>query len=339
VLFRSHKIMGNLLETPKVEKVDCELYTTSTNLDCGGVGMQGWRVEMEDAHIMTDLPSLPSHTLLAVFDGHGGAGSAIFAGHNFVKILEDTSKYKEYLAAKDPSKIQILGDALRQAFLNADVYLKEKQAASHGVDSSGCTSVVAIITPLYIICANAGDSRCVMGTGQTTKPLSEDHKPTDEGEQKRIESAGGTVSWKRVDGDLAVSRALGDFQYKNRPDLPAQDQKVTCYPDVTIHERDDSDDVLILACDGVWDVMSSQDCVELVREILLGGETDMKLVAEEVVDTALNKGSRDNISAVVVILPGATIGPIEGGGVLARRAQRDIENPPSSSPLEDLYKK
>jgi serine/threonine protein phosphatase PrpC len=65
-----------------------------------------------------------------------------------------------------------------------------------------------------------------MGTGGTTKPLSEDHKPTDEGEKNRIEAAGGTVSWKRVDGDLAVSRALGDFQYKTRPDLPAEQQKV-----------------------------------------------------------------------------------------------------------------
>jgi serine/threonine protein phosphatase PrpC len=142
-----------------------------------------------------------------------------------VQILEDTAQYKQYVAAKDPSQINLLGEALRQAFLTADELLREDQE-SGASDRSGCTSVVACITPSYIICANAGDSRCVMGTGGGTKPLSEDHKPNDEGEKKRIEAAGGVVSWKRVDGDLAVSRALGDFQYKTRPDLPAEQQKV-----------------------------------------------------------------------------------------------------------------
>ena len=66
--------------------------------------------------------------------------------------------------------------------------------------------------------------------------------------------------------------------------------QVTCDPDITIHQRTPSDDVLILGCDGVWDVMSSQDCVELAREILAGGESNMQLVAEEIVDTSMNKG-------------------------------------------------
>lgn len=142
-----------------------------------------------------------------------------------VQILEETAQYQQYLTAKDPSKIELLGAAMRQAFLNADEQLREHQD-SGASDRSGCTSVVACVTPNFIICANAGDSRCVMGTGGITKPLSEDHKPTDEGEKMRIEAAGGSVSWKRVDGDLAVSRALGDFQYKTRSDLPAEQQKV-----------------------------------------------------------------------------------------------------------------
>lgn len=73
-------------------------------------------------------------------------------------------------------------------------------------DTSGCTAVCAIVSPKHVVCANAGDSRCVIGTGGTTIPLSEDHKPQDEIEKNRIEAAGGTIQWKRVDGDLAVSR-------------------------------------------------------------------------------------------------------------------------------------
>ncbi len=108
--------------------------------------------------------------------------------------------------------------------------MKHHQSKSQD-DVSGCTSVTAIvITPSYIICANAGDSRCVMGTENTAKPLSEVHKPYSGIEKKRIENAGGFVQWNSVDGDLAVSRALGDFSYKNRPDFHAQHQKVIVNP-------------------------------------------------------------------------------------------------------------
>ena len=157
--------------------------------------------------------------------GHGGSGAAIYAGKHMVRILEESEAYKQYVSLQDPSKIDLLGEGLRQAFLSADEQLRAYQDEETS-DHSGCTAVVACVTPNYIICANAGDSRCVMGTGGGTKPLSEDHKPTDEGERKRIEDAGGSVSWKRVDGDLAVSRALGDFQYKRRGDLIAEQQKV-----------------------------------------------------------------------------------------------------------------
>lgn len=65
---------------------------------------------------------------------------------------------------------------------------------------------------------------------------------------------------------------------------------MTCFPDIQVWTRTSTDELLVLGCDGVWDVMSSLEGAELVREILLSGETDMELVAEEVVDVALQKG-------------------------------------------------
>ena len=79
------------------------------------------------------------------------------------------------------------------------------------------------------MCANIGDSRCVIGTNKLAKAMSEDHKPDNELEQRRIELAGGTVQWKRVDGDLGVARAFGDFRFKNRSDLGPTEQKVTTF--------------------------------------------------------------------------------------------------------------
>ena len=257
-----------------------------------------------------------------VNNSHGGSGSAIFAESNMIEHIERTEEWKEYLNS-DAQNLELLSAALRKAFLDIDQALLIHQNNSNGTDVSGCTSVTCMITPTHIVCANAGDSRSVCGVGETVFAMSEDHKPSDEKERLRIENAGGHVQWKRVNGDLAVSRAFGDFQYKNRDDLPPEEQKVSCFPDIKIKERLPTDDVLILACDGLWDVMTNDEAIALCREIYQSGESSIELVAEEMVDVALIKGSKDNISAVVVQLPGATIGSASNGGVLKRRELRE----------------
>ena len=93
-----------------------------------------------------------------------------------------------------------------------------------------------------------------------------------------------------MDGDLAVSRALGDFDYKKRTDLGPQQQKVSCFPEIKIVERTTRDDVLLLACDGLWDVYSSEDAIAEVRSLFMAGEHNIGLVAEEMVDASMAKG-------------------------------------------------
>lgn len=97
---------------------------------------------------------------------------------------------------------------------------------------------------------NAGDSRSVLGIKGRAKPLSFDHKPQNEGEKARICAAGGFVDFGRVNGNLALSRAIGDFEFKKSADLPPEQQIVTAYPDVTVHEISDDDEFLVIACDG-----------------------------------------------------------------------------------------
>lgn len=82
------------------------------------------------------------------------------------------------------------------------------------LEGSGTTASTVMITPTHIICANAGDSRSILVTEDRVVELSKDHKPSNDTELQRIRLAGGSVALGRVDGDLAVSRALGDFQYK-----------------------------------------------------------------------------------------------------------------------------
>jgi len=237
---------------------------------------------------------------------------------------------------------------------------------------SGTTACIVVITPDSLVCANAGDSRAVFSRrtngGDKSMParqaiaLSYDHKPDDEAEERRIRAAGGYVAGGRVEGDLAVSRGLGDFRFKSMAvvlnntqlfpttattttssndtdemdnqdshEFQPGDQKVSPIPDILVHSRNhDIDEFVIVACDGIWDVRTNQECVMEVATMFQEGETNMGLICEELLDTCLRLGSKDNMTAIVVKLPGQKTGVAataaaggNTGGVMGRRRQRE----------------
>merc|ERR1712098_135313 len=132
-------------------------------------------------------------------------------------------------------------------------------------EMAGCTAITVFMAGKELWCANAGDSRCVAGIGGVARPLSTDHKPMDVKERERIEAAGGWVEFNRVNGNLALSRALGDFVFKKNEKKSAEEQIVTAMPDVTEERITPDHEFLILACDGIWDVLSNQEVVDFVR--------------------------------------------------------------------------
>lgn len=319
--------MGTLLDKPEIDKTtECE--AGKNGLEFGASAMQGWRVEMEDAHtIVSSCEGLEGHSFVAVYDGHAGSLCAEYAGTHMMRHITDTADYKAYAEStvKDTKKLE---SALYDAFLAADRSVKVEQDARK--NHSGCTAVVAFITPTHVVMAHAGDSRAVLASGGKVALATEDHKPYNPAEEERIQKAGGCVSMKRVDGDLAVSRALGDFQYKDEA-LPPEECKVTAAPDTkSILRIPSEDEFLIVACDGIWDVMSDQDCTQAVREIFLEGENNVGLVCEEILDMCLIKGSRDNMSSVLVTFP-ALKKSKAGDGVRGRRAQRAADDSESNA--------
>jgi serine/threonine protein phosphatase PrpC len=263
------------------------------------------------------------------------------------------------------------------------------------VGDSGTTVCVVLITPELIVCANAGDSRSVLGReGQQAVPLSFDHKPDDESEAERIRAAGGYVAMGRVEGDLAVSRGLGDYRFKNiasvmstpstgvaaaamngmRPLVTANDvtmkpseQKVSPVPDIVVVSRDNEQErFIVVACDGIFDVMTNRDLVEVTDKMFREGEGDLGLVCEEVgrsigrcvlvlkidfrflthlcpcflspsqlCDIALARGSKDNMTVVTIQFTGQEIGP--GGGISARRELRNKVGSQSSNNVPAKY--
>jgi serine/threonine protein phosphatase PrpC len=104
---------------------------------------------------------------------------------------------------------------------------------------------------LYI--ANAGDSRSVLGRGGKAFALSLDHKPDDEIELKRIQKAGSIVTDGRVDGNLNLSRSLGDLKYKINKSLKPEEWPITANPDVKVVDILPEDDFIVLGCDGIWE--------------------------------------------------------------------------------------
>ncbi|KAI4289097.1 MAG: hypothetical protein L6R35_001643 [Caloplaca aegaea] len=298
--------MGQTLSEPVVEKISDD--GQDDRVAFGVSAMQGWRISMEDAHAaVLDLQAedlekdfeaaTPEKRLsfFGVYDGHGGDRVALFAGENIHKILAKQEAFKK-------------GDyeqALKDGFLATDRAILNNPKYEEEV--SGCTASVGLISKTTIYVANAGDSRSVLGVKGRAKPLSFDHKPQNEGEKARICAAGGFVDFGRVNGNLALSRAIGDFEFKKSADLSPEQQIVTAFPDVVAHNISDDDEFLVIACDGIWDCQSSQAVVEFVRRGIAEKQTLSK-ICENMMDNCLSPSSEtggvgcDNMTMVVVAL-------------------------------------
>ncbi|KAL6779395.1 hypothetical protein ACKKBG_A12165 [Auxenochlorella protothecoides x Auxenochlorella symbiontica] len=173
--------------------------------------------------------------------------------------------------------------------------------------TAGCTAVCALVKAGVLTVANAGDSRCVLSRGGVALAMTQDHKPDDPAEYARIINAGGFVADGRVNGSLNLSRALGDMEYKQSKEMGPEHQAVTAVPEVRTETLQAGDEFLILACDGIWDVLTVQEAVDFARERLLSGKTPRE-VCEAMCDHCLapdtdncGKGC-DNMSVIVVVL-------------------------------------
>jgi serine/threonine protein phosphatase PrpC len=281
--------------------------------------MQGWRLTMEDADVAVgDMGAdFSGSAFFGVFDGHGGSAVAEFASKHLPG---------EVLAkgAAHPA------DALAAAFASVDERIRsdlQNSADTLGdaavsriprnlADHVGCTANVCLVSKEFITCANAGDSRAVLCRAGKAVPLSVDHKPNDPAERERIHNAGGFVQCTgrgpithyRVNGNLNLSRSLGDFQYKRRKDLGHEAQIITCAPECKVLGRGAQDEFIILACDGIWDVLSSQDAVDFIRPRLQHC-TEISSITQSLLNRCLASSPKlslgvgcDNMTCVIVDL-------------------------------------
>ena len=318
---------------------------------------------------------LPDHALFAVFDGHGTSFASEYASDHFVstfcnqqsfveyskRLLDDTpkksrSRPKKCNTPKHINDTELLQDAIESTMLLIDAQMLEKMNrikekndisidGEFDVSDSGTTAIIILLTPDHIICANLGDSRAMLkrgdkGNAHSTMSLSTDHKPSNEGEGARICKAGGIVLGGKIDARLAVSRGLGDFDFKHQQSIieaatildksdttpsddyvKPEDQMVSPVPETIVLPRDDANDkFLVLATDGIWDVVSNDKCANLISSIFEEGEQNVALACEELLDHCYAKGSLDNMTAILIRFASQEIGC--GGGIMMRRKLR-----------------
>ncbi|KAL4452740.1 hypothetical protein ABPG75_008402 [Micractinium tetrahymenae] len=350
--------MGQYLATPVTDK---EVAAGSHGrLHYGISAQQGWRKNMEDAHIAHHLND-ECH-IFGVFDGHGGPEVARFCSKRMPGELVGCpgfveGRYEEGLkqvfhrmdelmrSREGLSELEVLrreceggkageGDGDGEDtydMLRKLVQLQRMSAGQNGngqgegepgaegaaslqpelTVQAGCTAVVALLVKDHLYVANAGDSRAVLCRGGKAVAMSEDHKPAAPDERARIMAAGGFLSEiggiTRVNGNLNLSRAIGDLRYKMNSELEPKDQIITAEPDVAVQRLVPEDRFLVLACDGIWDVMNNQQVVDFVAERLAKGEQP-EVISSQLLDGCLASDPReargigcDNMTAAIVV--------------------------------------
>ncbi|XP_019161909.1 PREDICTED: probable protein phosphatase 2C 50 [Ipomoea nil] len=261
------------------------------------------------------LSHLTAH-LFGVYDGHGGSQVANYCRDRIhAALAEELEIVMGEL--NDENAKHNCQEQWTRAFSNCFLKVDAEVGGQGGhepvaPETVGTTAVVAIVCSSHIIVANCGDSRAVLCRGKEPMALSVDHKPNREDEYARIEAAGGKViQWNghRVFGVLAMSRSIGD-RYLKPWIIPD--------PEVMFIPRTKDDDCLILASDGLWDVMTNEEVCDLARKRILqwhrkygmtlpsergeGTDPAAQSAAEYLSNRALQKGSKDNITVIVVDL-------------------------------------
>lgn len=296
-----HSISTATLLTPRVTDFDLGIFGVKSTSDgkseytpmirSGSCAEKGPKEYMEDEHICIDnllehldrtegFPSLGA--FYGVFDGHGGTDAACYVRKNILKFI-----------LEDPQFPGCLKKAIRNAYMKADQAFAENSTVDI---SSGTTALTTLVFGRMMVVANAGDCRSVLCKRGKAIELSNDHKPNSITEKHRIEQLGGIIYDGYLNGQLSVSRALGDWHMKGPKGSACP---LSAEPELQEILLTEDDEFLVMGCDGLWDVMSSQCAVTIARKELMI-HNDPERCSRELVREALKRSTCDNLTVIVV---------------------------------------
>ncbi|CAF1204422.1 unnamed protein product [Didymodactylos carnosus] len=304
---RKSRNQSLLLERPMKDK---ELeHGKHENIEFAFGSMQGYRLSNEDMHkhlLEFDNQFWKLWSYFSIFDGHNGIDAAKHACDRLDKQLLTSLNHlltKHDNSSYDSSEsinfdIEEFKSAIKETYYKLDEELR-----SVIQDQSGSACITCLIGPEQIYLVNIGDSRALLVSKdghilRTTK----DHKPDDEEELKRIEDAGGKVQRNtgdvpRVENLLAITRVLGDFILSKEIVPPMAD--IIEYPRSSDEERVE---FIVLACDGVFDVMTNEDVGQFIIKHLKQKSSNLKKLCVQLLDECLKRNSTDNMSVYIIRL-------------------------------------
>jgi protein phosphatase 2C family protein 2/3 len=188
-------------------------------------------------------------------------------------------------------------DAVKSAFLRLDDAFAKACSVDHDL-SSGTTALTALLSGRNLLVANAGDCRAVLCRRGKAVEMSRDHKPECLKEKLRIEKVGGYVDDGYLNGQLAVARAIGDWHMTGLKEQGVEGP-LSAEPEMQHEVLTEDDEFLVIGCDGLWDVFTSQNAVDLARKELQQ-HNDPERCSRELVTEALKRSSCDNLTVVTV---------------------------------------
>lgn len=258
----------------------------------GGWTDIGQRNLMEDAHVCID--DLVKHlgelvigestgAYYGVFDGHLGKDAAHFVRENLLKFIIEDAAFP-----------QAVEEAVKRAFLRTDRAFAQACQIDREL-ASGTMALTVLIFGRSLLVANVGDCRAVLCKRGRAVQMSRDHKASCMVERSRIESMGGFVDDGYLNGQLSVARALGDWHLEGLK----EGGPLSSEPEMRQAELTEEDEFLIIGCDGLWDVFSSQDAVSFARR-RLQKHNDPERCSKELIAEALKRDTSDNLTVVTV---------------------------------------
>jgi len=237
---------------------------------------QGKREYMEDRFIAKCNKNICFYSIL---DGHGGKSCA-----NFLK----TYLYNIFIKIYEKNRYVDIKNILTQTYLYADkMFLKKEQKSG----STACSLFINNQTKMFAV-ANTGDSRIIGLVGNKIIQLSVDHKPDNNNEKQRIYQNNGFVMNSRLNGILAMSRSMGDIALKQKG--------LTSFPDTIVGKITKNYKYLVIASDGLYDVMTNYEIIQFIQYYLTKG-IEKKIIAKNlVIHSIKNRYSTDNVSVIII---------------------------------------
>ena len=265
------------------------------------------RQEMEDFHcIKQALGKRPNLSYFAIFDGHGGKDVASFLSINLHHFLIDEINNINF-GTNDEENISNIIESIKSAFMKIDQNILANENFTNDVGSTA-TLIFIYYNNLNenilnsnndngnknvertLICANIGDSNGYLITKSNISQITKPHKCEDTSEVQRIKGTGGIVFQGRIFGKLILTRTLGDKEMKKYGVIPV--------PDFYTKKIEKDDLFVIIASDGIWDVINEEELYKMGNEKELSSE----IFSKKIMDLAKERDTRDNSSCIVIKL-------------------------------------